>query len=258
MFRVALGAAAPLAALFLSLWTSGPARALEAYIFRGAGDFSFIADGLTFSNGMDRLGRELGDSGIRSRVYRWEAGEIAYRDIMSRKPDAVALMGHSMGALTSIALAQRLKGSGIRVAYMGLIDIPGPVGATPSNVEWAENFYHAYPVFGMLTKGRGHKGYVKNEYIFGQVHITMDKSPRIHNAMISAIWQADATGRSGTERAFAGEPRDRTIDRVESALAASQPPADDAAGIDTRTTASVSTHDVRPRRRTRTGLAPIE
>lgn len=228
MFRVAL-ASAPLAALLLTLLPSRPAVALEAYIFRGAGDFSFIADGLTFSNGMDRLARQLEESGIRARVFRWEAGETAYREIMRRRPDAVALMGHSMGALTSIGLAQRLQGSGIRVAYMGLIDIPGPVGATPTNVEWAENFYHAYPVFGMLTKGPGHRGHVGNHYIFGEVHITMDKSPRVHNAMISAIWQADALGRGAVLHAYAAEGRPTTVPAGEALEASTHDPVTTAA-----------------------------
>ncbi|MEC9344529.1 MAG: hypothetical protein VYD64_11870, partial [Pseudomonadota bacterium] len=64
MYRVALAAAAFVAAF----WSSPPAHAVEAYIFRGAGDFSFIADGLNFSTGMDRLGRTLSDSGIHAKV----------------------------------------------------------------------------------------------------------------------------------------------------------------------------------------------
>jgi len=208
----------------LSFASAAPALAIEAYIFRGAGDFSFIGKGLTFSNGMDRIGEQLEASGIRSSVYRWEAGEIAYREIMSRKPDAVALMGHSMGALTSLALAERLKGSGVRVAYLGVIDIPGPVGVLASNVEWAENFYHAYPVFGMLTKGSGHKGFVSNEYVHGQIHITMDKSQRVHLAMISAIWQADARTGRAFARAYAPEqPAKANLERIEQAFGSPAP-----------------------------------
>ena len=205
MYRVVLACAAYLAAF----WSVMPARAVEAYIFRGAGDFSFIADGLNFSTGMDRLGRELRGSGVEARVYRWEAGEIAYREIMRRRPESVALMGHSMGALTSMALAKRLQGSGIRVAYMGLIDIPGPGGVVPANVEWAENFYHAFPVFGQLTSGRGYKGFLSNRYVMGQVHITMDKAKLVHNAMISAIWQADARERHRKAHHHAGHEAER-------------------------------------------------
>ena len=187
------------------------------------------------------------------------AGEIAYREIMRRRPESVALMGHSMGALTSMALAKRLQGSGIRVAYMGLIDIPGPGGVVPANVEWAENFYHAFPVFGQLTSGRGYKGFLSNRYVMGQVHITMDKAKLVHNAMISAIWQADAREQSNHLRAYAGEqPADATIDRVEKALATADRRAP---ATDPYTTAAVTTSDAvpaKPRRKTGSGLPPIE
>ncbi|MFZ1814167.1 MAG: thioesterase domain-containing protein [Rhizobiaceae bacterium] len=219
MYRVALACVAPVAAFLSSLLIPAPAMAIEAYIFRGAGDFSFIAKPLTFSQGMDTIGDKLKQSGIYAEVYRWEAAEWAYRDIMSRKPDAVALMGHSMGALTAIAMANRLKGSGIRVAYMGLIDIPGPVGATPSNVEVAENFYHAFPVYGLLPKPASHKGIVKNEYVFGQIHVTMDNSVHIHDSMISAIWLADSETRRANLQAFTAEPTPASLSSVEKVIA---------------------------------------
>ena len=253
MYRVALAMAA---ALLSAVWFSRPAYAVEAYIFRGAGDFSFIADGLTFSNGMNRLTKELRDSGIYAKVYRWEAGEIAYRDIMSRHPDSVALMGHSMGTLTSLALAKQLQGSGIRVAYMGLIDIPGPGAIVPDNVEWAENFYHAFPVFGQITAGKGHKGFVSNRYVFGQIHITMDKAKLIHNAMISAIWQADAREHGTLMQAYAAErPADRTMRKVEQVLASTRPAGE--ASVDPVTTASVAPAATK-RYDTKSGLPPIE
>lgn len=202
MFRVALAALiSPIAALIMSVSFSASALALEAYIFRGAGDFTFIAKGLTFSQGMDTIGEKLERTGVRSKVYRWEAGEWAYRDIMKRRPDAVLLAGHSMGALTALAIASRLKGTGIRVAYMGLIDIPGPAGITPSNVEVAENFYHAFPVYGRLTSGPNHKGVVRNTLIWGQIHVTMDNSEKIHNAMLTAA--ADVRGAPAVMQAYA-------------------------------------------------------
>ncbi|MCB1457771.1 MAG: hypothetical protein KDJ48_00610 [Nitratireductor sp.] len=225
MYRVALALAAQCAVLFCSLGLVSPARAVEAYIFRGAGDFSFIAKPLTFSEGMDRLGDKLNASGIHAEVYRWQALEWAWRDIMNRKPDAVAIMGHSMGALTAIALANRLKGTGIRVAYMGLIDIPGPVGATPSNVELAENFYHAFPVYGLLPVTAGHKGIIRNEYVWGNIHITMDNSRRVHDSMISAIWLADSQRQRSTLQAYAGDGGSQTLEKVEKVLA-STPPSD--------------------------------
>lgn len=203
LYRVALVIWAVVASIFLSFQGVGQARALEAYLFRGAGDFSFIGKGLTFSNGMDRLGEKLTAMGVPTKVYRWEAMEWAYADIMKRRPDAVMIMGHSMGALSTVTLAARLKNSGIRVAYIGTIDIPGPTAIVPANVEVAENYYHAFPVYGMLAAGSGYNGTVKNQYVWGQIHITMDKSQVVHKAALE--FAASSTGAGGTMQAFAGE-----------------------------------------------------
>jgi pimeloyl-ACP methyl ester carboxylesterase len=214
--------------LALSAWsiTVVPASAIEAYVFRGAGDFTFIKKGLSFSEGMDKLGDEIAATGAYSQVYRWEAAEFAYRDIIRRHPDSVALIGHSMGALSAIAIANRLKNTGIRVAYLGVIDIPGPVGPTPGNVEVAENYYHAYPVFGQLTKGPNHRGSVTNNFVWGQIHITMDNSKKIHSAMLTAI--ASTRGQEEVMQAYAdGSDSDASVvgqvDRMLTASTTSDP-----------------------------------
>ncbi len=204
MYRVALVILAPFVALFLTFAGVKPASALEAYLFRGAGDFSFIGKGMTFSNGMDRLGEKLTAAGVPATVYRWEAVDWAYRDIMKRRPDAVMIMGHSMGALSTVTLASKLKGSAIRVAYIGTIDIPGPTALAPSNVEVAENFYHAFPVYGMLGRGAGFNGSLSNQYVLGQIHITMDKSQKVHSAALEFVEKSRIAGPSVV--AYTGQP----------------------------------------------------
>ena len=168
-----------------------PAKAVEVYIFRGAGDLSFVADRLSFSQGMDDLGDEIRASGIHTEVYRWQNSLGALRDIRRREPTSVALLGHSMGALAAISTAAALEKDGIKVSYLGLIDIPGPVGTVPRKVMWAENFYSLFPVYGLLPNPEDHPAKISNNYVFGQIHTTMDNSQKIHNAMISAIWQVD-------------------------------------------------------------------
>lgn len=168
-----------------------PARAVEVYIFRGAGDFSFIADRLTFSQGMDDLRDEIKTYGIHAEVYRWENKIGALRDIRNRQPASVALIGHSMGALAAISTARSLERDGIKVSYLGLIDIPGPVGMVPEKVMWAENFYSMFPVYGLLPNPESHDAIISNNYVFGQLHTTMDNAVKVHEAMISAIWQID-------------------------------------------------------------------
>lgn len=168
-----------------------PAKAVEVYLFRGAGDFSFIADRLTFSQGMDDLRDKIRDTGIHAEVYRWQNAVGALRDIRKRKPRSVALLGHSMGALAAITAAAQLHKEGIKVSYLGLIDIPGPVGSVPEGVMWAENFYSLFPVYGLLPVTKSQKAVVTNKHVFGQIHTTMDNSRKVHDAMISAIWQID-------------------------------------------------------------------
>jgi thioesterase domain-containing protein len=188
MYRVLLILVALSAAIISSTKTS---QAVEVYLFRGAGDFSFVQKSLHFSRGLDKMAKLLAGAGIHSRITRWENTAAIYREISKRRPQSVAFIGHSMGAIAAMSMASKMKGIGVRVAYVGLIDIPGPIGAVSSNVELAENFYHAFPVYGMLPRPSSHKGIIANHYIFGQIHISMDDSSRIQNAMISAIWQAD-------------------------------------------------------------------
>jgi pimeloyl-ACP methyl ester carboxylesterase len=213
LYRVAPRMLARLLALVVLAGLAKPAFAMEAVLFRGAGDFSFIGEGLTFSNGMDRLGEKLTAAGVPATVYRWQAVDWAYRDLMKKRPDAVMIMGHSMGALSTVTLAAKLKGSGIRVAYIGTIDIPGPTAIAPSNVEVAENFYHAFPVYGLLSGGSGFRGKLSNTYVFGQIHITMDKSDKVHNAALAFV--GSRTGLEPSVAAFADPAADGASDVVE-------------------------------------------
>jgi pimeloyl-ACP methyl ester carboxylesterase len=204
-----------------------PAKPVEVYLFRGAGDFSFVADRLTFSQGMDDLRDEIRDVGIHADVYRWQNAVGALADIRRRKPTSVALIGHSMGALAAITTAAELNREGIKVSYLGLIDIPGPVGSVPNGVMWAENFYSLFPVYGLLPIPASSKSIITNNYVFGQIHTTMDNSRKIHNAMMSAIWQIDDIDRGIREpvtlRAFAAASTPQTATALGSVEAVATP-----------------------------------
>ena len=174
MYRVLLKTGTLLGVL-ISL--AQPASAVEVYLFRGAGDFSFLNKNLHFSRGIDKMARKLNEVGIHSRSTRWENTAGIYREIKNRRPQSVAFIGHSMGALAAMGMAKRMRKLGIRVAYVGLIDIPGPIGGVGRNVELAENFYHAFPVYGMLAKPKKPpRHYFTNHYVFGQIHVSMDDS----------------------------------------------------------------------------------
>ncbi len=183
MYRVILPFTAALA---VSTAMLNPAHAVEVYLFKGAGDFSFVNENLHFSRGLDRIADQLNSDGIHAKVRRFGATGDALRDIRQRKPESVAFIGHSMGALASLSMARQMREEGIRVAYLGLIDIPGPVGVAGDNVEWAENYYSIYPVYGRLTNADTHPN-AHNIHVFGQIHTTLDDSRKVREGMLGAL-----------------------------------------------------------------------
>lgn len=188
MFRVFLKSATCVAALSCF---SMPAQAVEVYMFKGAGDFSFVNENMHFSRGLNQISEKLNAEGIRSEVRRFGAIDEALRVIRERKPETIALVGHSMGALASMALARNLKGSGTKIVYMALLDIPGPVGVAGENVEWVENYYTINPVYGRLTNVRTHPN-AKNIHVSGYIHNRLDDAPKVQNGVLAAIRQVHA------------------------------------------------------------------
>ncbi len=188
MFRVFLKSAA--CAAVLSCF-SLPAQAVEVYMFKGAGDFSFVNENMHFSRGLNRMSETLSAEGIRSEVRRFGSIDEALSVIRERKPESIALVGHSMGALASMAMARNLKGSGIKIAYMALLDIPGPVGVAGENVDWVENYYTINPVYGRLTNVNSHPN-AKNIHVFGYMHNRLDDAPKVQKGILAAIRKVHA------------------------------------------------------------------
>jgi len=187
MSRVTLTLSAFLFAAFVSV---SPVKAVEVYLFKGAGDFSFINKNMHFSRGLDRIAEQLNSEGIHAEVRRYGSTRDAMRTIRRRKPKSVAFIGHSMGALASMSMARRMRAEGIRVAYVGTLDIPGPIGSAGRNVEWAENYFSITPVYGLLTNVSSHPK-AKNIHVFG-MHTTMDDSKKVKNGVLAAIRQIHA------------------------------------------------------------------
>ena len=172
-------------AFFAAISLPVPTQAVEVYLFKGAGDFSFISKGLHFSRGLDSIARSLNAKGIRAEVRGFAQADEALRIIRKRRPKTVAFVGHSMGALASMSLARKMKAEGIKVAYVATLDIPGPVGTAGSNVVKAENYYSMTPIYGLLTNTRSHRD-AKNIYVFG-THTTMDDTAKVKNGVLKAI-----------------------------------------------------------------------
>ncbi len=189
MYRFVLRSIAKLAMSSMFVFPlSLSAQALEVYLFRGAGDLSFVNKNLHFSKGLEEIADTMNAEGIRAEVRRFEAIDDALKTIRQRRPESVAFIGHSMGALASMNMARRMREEGIRVAYIGLIDIPGPVGVAGDNVEWAENFYSIHPIYGLLTNAKSHPR-AENIHVSGFIHNRMDNSPFVQKRMLDAVRQ---------------------------------------------------------------------
>ncbi len=185
--------------LFLAIATTTTSVvAMDVYLFRGLA-------GIPFSVGLDDLEKKLKSHGIRAETHPHESWQRIYTKIRKRGVREVAFVGHSMGALSAISLTKKLRGSGIRVAYLGLIDIPGTGKSAPKNASWAEAYVSSQPGFSLLKVNSRHKNLIVNTRVPKTVHITIDDSNRVHDAIISAVWLAEASvGRAPkTVRAFA-------------------------------------------------------
>lgn len=190
--------------LGLSLFgAAAPANAMDVYLFRGLA-------GVPFSVGLDDLEEKIKASGIRAKTYSHGSWQQVYAKIMRSGVKEVAFVGHSMGALSALSLTEKLRGSGIRVAYLGLIDIPGSSKQAPKNASWAEAYVSSQPGFYLLKHNPRHKNLVVNTRVPRTVHITIDDSSRVHDAILSAVWMADASVGQAPTTASAFTPEYRS------------------------------------------------
>jgi len=161
------------------------AKAVEVYLFRGAGDFSFLNENAHFSRSLDRIADTLNSEGIHAEVFHHGATADALQTIRKRKPKSVAFVGHSMGALTAMRMARKMRAEGIRVAYVATLDIPGPVFLAGDNVEWAENYFSMAATFGVLTNVRRHP-HARNIHV-SSLHLSIDDSREARDGVLTAI-----------------------------------------------------------------------
>ncbi len=204
MKRLLKNLAATLALVTACATITTSVMAMDVYLFRGLA-------GVPFSVGLDDLEAKLKSHGIRAETHPHTAWQQIYAKIKKRGVREVAFVGHSMGALSAISLTQKLNGSRIRVAYLGLIDIPGSGKSVPKNASWAEAYVSSQPGFSLLKVNPRHKNLVVNTRVPKTVHITIDDSERVHDAIISAVWLAEASiGRTPkTVSAFAATRKSR-------------------------------------------------
>ncbi|HEY0009730.1 MAG TPA: hypothetical protein VGB55_13460 [Tepidisphaeraceae bacterium] len=190
-------------------------RAGNAYLFRG-----FIG---VFSTGMNSLGEQLSDQGVRTMVFQadqWEdvAGSIEAKYKAAPNVEPVVLVGHSYGADNILKIAQKLNEKNVKVDLIITLDPVTPPKVTP-NVVKVVNIYQSNGVMDTMPWLRGipleeeTPGSVTllNEDIRvnrtellgdGVNHFNIEKKPKIHGEIIKQVlavcvtkqaWAAKAT-----------------------------------------------------------------
>jgi hypothetical protein len=151
--------------------------------------------GEVFSRGLDTLADKLRVAGVPASVHSsYSVGGLAEDVIQNyrREPGPIILIGHSTGADAAISIAQRLREANIPVGIVFGFD-PTPIASpVPDNVELFINlFQKTNPIGGGVVKsGSGFKGRLINVDLREHseiIHITLDKSPKIHNAVVAEI-----------------------------------------------------------------------
>ncbi len=131
--------------------TSDRPRAGNVYLLRG-----FIG---VFSQGIDRLTRQINETGTRAVVYQDDQWAVLARRIVEQYRDAddtepLVLIGHSYGADDVVRIARELDKSNVRVDLLVTLDpvTPPPV---PKNVRHCINIYQPNGVWDTVPFFRG-------------------------------------------------------------------------------------------------------
>jgi LysM repeat protein len=169
---------------------TGPKLEGHVYLLRGlAGDI--------YSLGMDQLADQVTRRGVTATVhgiseYSFLADDIIrkYRSGEERGP--IMLIGHSTGGDLIITMAQKLKAADIPVALAFGFDPTRIAPDVPANVELFINIYQTFnPIGGgQEAAGAGFRGRLINVDLHEHteiVHITLDKSPVLHDLVAKKI-----------------------------------------------------------------------
>ena len=193
-----LGLAAGCSTVFDDYTSSTPAGVLSSSgVPQGRGHVYLIRGliGEVFSRGLDSLAEKIQRQGIPATVHSsYSTGALAEKVIQNyrREPGPIILIGHSTGGDVAISIAKQLRASNIPVGIIFGFD-PTPIaGQVPDNVELFINlFQKTNPIGGGVVKsGGGFNGRLINVDLREHsdiVHITLDKSSRIHNAVVEEI-----------------------------------------------------------------------
>jgi hypothetical protein len=145
-----------------------------------------------FSLGMDDLAGKLHSDGYRANIYGWDSweqvAETIERNYQSGQ-NAVAIVGHSLGANAVILVSERLQRNNVPVMLAVTFDATDP-HKVPMNVGTFLNFW-ARDGFGHPVEATpGYKGELDNFDLSGQPnidHTSIDALDQFHRLVIAKL-----------------------------------------------------------------------
>lgn len=145
-----------------------------------------------FSTGMNVLTADLRAAGYDASVHshiEWSglATQIVAEDRAGRLPHPLALVGHSLGADDAIRMAARLGEHGVTPDLVVTFD-PTIVRRVPPGPLQVVNFHQENDLVNrLLEPGEGFDGVIENRRVSGVSHLSIDKSPRLHAAVMRML-----------------------------------------------------------------------
>ncbi len=155
--------------------------------------------GEIFSRGLDDLAEKINARGLAASVHGLlEIDSLTEEIIKKYKADPssapIILIGHSSGGDAIISMAERMKAANVPVGLAFGFD-PTPVaGRVPENVELFINLFQKNnPIGGgVLKSDAGFRNRLINVDLREHneiIHITLDKSSRIHDLVVNEIME---------------------------------------------------------------------
>lgn len=178
-------------------------RAGNVYLLRG-----FIG---IWSTGVDTIGREINDAGVRANVYRCEQWRELTDTILAtyknqKDFEPLVIIGHSWGADHALEMAQELADAKIPIDLMVTLDPVTPPPTVSKNIRLCYNIYQpngawdTIPFFrGVPLKAQEGTNNLQNVNIRGERtdlledntdHYNIEKNKKIHQEIIKQVLKA--------------------------------------------------------------------
>jgi hypothetical protein len=192
------------AAILGSLTNCNNASIIEAYtsITPPVNGHVYLMRGLIgeiFSRGLDNLAEKINRRGLAASVHGLSnvnslTEEIIKKYMADPSSAPIILIGHSSGGDAIISMAERMRAANVPVGLAFGFDPTPLAGQVPDNVELFINlFQKTNPIGGGVIKsGAGFRGRLINVDLREHseiIHITLDKSSKIHDLVVEEIME---------------------------------------------------------------------